>query len=128
VDFMPKELTIATRRVAILVTDGFSAPEVEAIRKSLSSAGAFTFIIGPRRGKVKSSSPSISLDANHHFEDQRSTLFDAIFVPGGVEHAKESKENGRVTHWIKEAFGHCKAIGAVGEGGSLPSLPLSLFW
>jgi len=25
-------------------------------------------------------------------------------------------KNGRALHWIKEAFGHCKTIGAIGDG------------
>jgi len=118
-DFMPKEPTIASRRIAILVADGFSAAEVESMRALITGAGALPFVIGPRRGKVKSSTTGISVDAHHHFEDQRSTLFDAIFIPGGSEHARALMTNGRVNHWIKEAFGHCKAIGAVGEGATV---------
>jgi len=117
-DFMPKVPTIASRRVAILVADGFNAAEVEAIKALLLSASAVPFVIGPRRGKIKSSNSGVSLDAHHHFEDQRSTMFDAIFIPGGSEHARALVMNGRANHWIKEAFGHCKAIGAVGEGAT----------
>ncbi|KAG9314601.1 hypothetical protein JVU11DRAFT_5404 [Chiua virens] len=54
--------------------------------------------------------------ADHHFEGQRSTLFDAIYIPSGKEHVRALAKNGRAIHWVREAFGHCKSIAAVGEG------------
>lgn len=122
--FFPKTPTIKSRRIAILVADGFSAGEVEATRTFFTGVGAVPFVIGPRRGKITSSF-GVPVKADHHFEDQRSTLFDALFIPGGADHAKKLKANGRVVHWIREAFGHCKAIGAVEDGGS--SEPLLAF-
>ncbi|KAF9009471.1 catalase [Cyathus striatus] len=113
--YAPKTPTIATRRIAILVADGFNKTEVQAVRAMLASAKATTWIIAPRRGKVISAGGGVTV-ADHHFEGQRSTLFDAIYVPSGAEHAKALSQNGRAIHWIREAFGHCKAIGAIGEG------------
>jgi len=34
-----------------------------------------------------------------HFEGQRSTLFDAIYIPSGAEHARALASDGRVVHW-----------------------------
>jgi len=51
---------------------------------------------------------------DHHFEGMRSTMFDSIYIPGG-EHVSTLMKQGRVIHWVREAFGHCKAIGATGE-------------
>lgn len=126
--FMPKTPTIATRRIALLVADGFNNVELQAIRAALASAKATTWIIGPRRGTVYSESQTIGMGsgitADHHFNGQRSTLFDAIFIPSGAEHAKALLQNGRAVHWVREAFGHCKAIGAIGDGG-FPTSPQS---
>lgn len=114
---MPKKPTIATRRIAILIGDGFNSNDVTAVRAAFGSAGAVNFIIGPRRGKVTAGSGlGDGLTTDHHFEGQRSTMFDAVFIPSGAEHAKSLASNGRVIHWVREAFGHCKAIGAIGEG------------
>jgi len=77
---------------------------------------ASTFIIGPRRGKISSSTGTASVMADHHFEGQRSTLFDALFIAPGSRSAETLKKDGRVIHWVREAFGHCKTIGALGEG------------
>lgn len=118
--YAPKKPTIATRRIAILLADGFNHTEVQAVRAALASAKAVNFIIGPRRGKIYAAGQTLGsgdgIVADHHFEGQRSTLFDAIFIPSGAEHVKTLLANGRAVHWVKEAFGHCKAIGAIGEG------------
>ncbi|KAG6817783.1 hypothetical protein H0H87_003191 [Tephrocybe sp. NHM501043] len=123
--YAPKTPTIASRRIAILVADGFNGKEVKAVHAALDGLGAVNFLIGPRRGQVNTDSgPSIMVD--HHYESQRSTLFDALFVSSGAEHAKALVENGRAVHWIREAFGHCKAIGAIGDGVSVVQRAISL--
>ena len=126
--YAPKKPTIASRRIAILVADGCNIAEVKAVRAMLTSEKASTWIIGPRRGKVCATAAALDgkprenvgsacLVADHHFEGQRSTLFDALYIPSGApEYKKELNESGRVVHWVREAFGHCKAIAAVGEG------------
>ncbi|KAI0932534.1 catalase A [Taiwanofungus camphoratus] len=118
--YAPKTPTIASRRIAILVADGFNLAEVTALRAALKAGQATTWIIGPRRGKVYPASQAVGsgqgIMADHHYEGQRSTLFDAIIIPSGAEHAQKLAENGRTIHWVREAFGHCKAIGALGEG------------
>lgn len=45
-------------------------------------------------------------------------MFDSLYIPGG-EHVSSLMKQGRVIHWVREAFGHCKAIGATGEGVKL---------
>jgi catalase len=116
--YEPKVPTIVERRIAILVEDGFDLEEVTAVRNALTSAKARTFIIGPRRGKVYPSGEHADakkgIKADHHFEGQRSTLFDALYIPSGGQHIDALAKNGRVVQYVREAFGHCKAIGAVG--------------
>jgi catalase len=125
--FDPKKPTITSRRIAILVADGFNFAEMEAVRAALASAKASTFIVGCRRGKIYSSGEAAGVGdgimADHHLEGQRSTLFDAIFIPSGLDHVTALASNGRAVHWIREAFGHCKAIGAIGEGWFISGSP-----
>jgi len=111
------EPTIASRQIAIIIGDGFNLAEYEAVKGALSAAGALAFTIGPKRQPVKSSSGK-SVSPDHHFEGMRSTMFDSIYIPGG-EHISTLLKQGRVIHWIREAFGHCKAIGATGEAVKL---------
>ncbi|TFY56707.1 hypothetical protein EVJ58_g7475 [Rhodofomes roseus] len=118
--YAPKEPTIASRRIAILVADGFNLAEVEALRAAFKLGQATTFVIGPRRGWVYSAGQiagkGTGVWADHHYEGQRSTLFDAFIIPSGAEHAQKLAQNGRCIHWVREAFGHLKPIGAIGEG------------
>ncbi|PBP27854.1 catalase [Diplocarpon rosae] len=109
--------TIATRQIAIIIGDGFRYVEYEAVKAALTAAGALVFTIGPKRAPVKSQEGK-SVIPEHHFEGMRSTIFDALYIPGG-SHIPMLAKQGRVIHWIREAFGHCKAIGATGEAVSL---------
>jgi len=121
-DFTPEALglnpTIASRGIALIIADGFNLSEYEAVKASLSAAGAFCFTIGPKRQNVIPSSGGNGVQPDHHFEAMRSTMFDSIYVCGGT-HIPTLMKQGRVVHWIREAFGHCKAIGATGEGVQL---------
>ncbi|KAI0670191.1 catalase [Trametes maxima] len=118
--FAPQEPTIKSRRIAIIVADGFNLPEVEALRAIYKTGQATTWIIGPRRGSVYPNGEEVGsgrgYSADHHYEGQRSTTFDAVIVPSGSKHAQALADSGRAIHWIREAFGHCKPIGALGEG------------
>jgi catalase len=115
--YAPKHPTIVGRRIAILIADGFDLVEVNAVRAALSSAKAKTFIIGPHRGEIRPSGDDCAagkgIKADHHFEGQRSTLFDALYIPSG-HHISQLAKNGRAVQYVREAFGHCKAIGAAG--------------
>jgi len=115
-DFIPEKPLIKSRRIAILVGDGFETDTVEGLRAALKLGSASTFIIGPRRGKIIGATGTVSVMADHHFEGQRSTLFDALFIAPGSKSAETLRKDGRVIHWVREAFGHCKPIGALGEG------------
>jgi catalase len=119
--FAPKQPTIKSRRIAILVADGFNMTQVEALRAAIKAGMATSWVIGPRRGWVYPEGAVVgsgkgAVWADHHYEGQRSTMFDAFLVPGGAKSAQALAENGRTIHWVREAFGHCKPIGAIGEG------------
>jgi len=112
-DFTPEALglapTIASRMVAIIIADGFNLSEYEAVKAGLSAAGAMCYTIGPGRQPVKSSGGGKGVAPEHHFEGMRSTMFDTIYIPGG-DHVDTLLKQGRVVHWIREAFGHCKLL------------------
>ncbi|KAF2259576.1 catalase-domain-containing protein [Lojkania enalia] len=117
-DFTPANPTIATRRVAVIIADGYDPVAYNGIKAALKAGGAFLFTIGPRRNKILAKGESKSgqgVVPDHHLEGMRSTLFDSVFVPGGEQSIKTLCKNGRAVHWVREAFGHLKAIGATGE-------------
>ena len=57
----------------------------------------------------------------------KSTLFDALIIPDGLAHAKWLVSNGRAVHWVREAFGHLKVIGAIGDGMHYKELSSSAY-
>jgi catalase len=110
--------TIVSRTVAIIIADGFNREEYEAVKSALLAAGAFPATIGPKRQPVIPAGAGTGVMPDHHFEGMRSTLFDSLYVPGG-DHVHTLLKQGRVVHWVREAFGHCKPIGATGEAVKL---------
>ena len=112
--------------ITILVADGFEVNTVEGLGAVMKLGSASTFVTGPRRGKIVDATGTGFVLADHHFEGQRSTLFGALFVASGAKSAEVLKKDGRVIHWVREAFGHCETVGAVGEG--LWPLTLQALW
>ncbi|KAH0019445.1 CAT2 catalase, partial [Aureobasidium melanogenum] len=118
-DFPPKNLTIATRMVAILIADGYDSVAYNAVKAALAAQGALPFTIAPRRTPIyaagESKESGKGLVPDHNLEGQRSTMYDAIFIPGGADSIATLRKNGRALHYVREAFGHLKSIGATGE-------------
>lgn len=129
-ELAPEKPTIATRRVAILIADGYDPIAFNAMRGALTGAGALPIVIGTRRSAIFSSeedhAKAKGYVPDHHLEGQRSTMFDAVFVPGGVESIRTLARNGRAIHYVREAFGHLKPIGGTGEGVELLERALQL--
>lgn len=112
-DFMPEKPTIASRRIAILIGDGFDHASYQGMKAAITAAGALPFTIGTKRQPVKSATGE-TVKPDHSFPGMRSTLFDATYLPGG-SHIGALSKLGNARFWITEAFGHLKAIAASGE-------------
>lgn len=117
-EFTPEALgmspTISTRMIAVLIADGFNLAEYEGFKAALSSAGALVFTIAPKRQAIMPDGSSSGVTPDQHFEANRSTMYDAVYIPSGP-HAEILGQSGRAIHWIRESFGHCKTIGATGK-------------
>lgn len=112
------EGAIRTRKVAILVADGFDSGSLKPIREAIEQAGAQCKVVGPHLGFVTSvSKRQIAVDAT--FVNMPSVLFDAVLVPAGPGAAAALARDGDAVHFVLEAYKHCKAICTVGEGVGL---------
>ncbi|KXX78173.1 Catalase-1 [Madurella mycetomatis] len=118
--------TIAGRRVAILVADGYDPVAYGAAYAAITAGLAIPLVIGSKRSTVTAAGGVSSVQPHHHLEGFRSTMVDAVFIPGGEESVKTLAKNGRALHWIREAFGHLKAIGATGEAVDLVNKTVAL--
>ncbi|KAB2580838.1 Catalase [Lasiodiplodia theobromae] len=129
-EYLPKEPTIASRRVAILIADGFDPAAYAGVKAALTAAKAFPFTISTRRSPIfaagEDRKTGQGVKPDHHLEGMRSTMFDSIFIPGGADSIATLRKSGRALHWIREAFGHLKAIGAVGEAAAFVKDALTL--
>ncbi|KAF8532635.1 catalase-like domain-containing protein [Trichophaea hybrida] len=114
-EFQSATLTIASRRIAMIIADGFDLGTFTAARTAFKAQGAMTFVIAPRRHMIYPANSKEGIMPDHHFEGMRSTMFDATFICPGAEAVLTLCENGRVVHWVRESFGHLKAIGALGD-------------
>ncbi|KAJ6104315.1 hypothetical protein N7523_010635 [Penicillium sp. IBT 18751x] len=123
-EYMPEKPTIETRRISILIADGFDYASYTAMKEALSSLGAFVFTIGAQRAGVTSESGE-KVIPDHFFNGMRSTLFDAVFVPGG-KHVETLAKNGVAKFWITESFAHLKPICGVNEAVAFISKQIAL--
>lgn len=122
VEFKPRTPTIASRRVAIIISDGFDSVAFNGVYTALKAAGALPFVIGTKRQPIFADGvdpqTGKGVTPDHQYDGMRSTMFDATFVPGGP-HVKQLAKIGQIRYWIAEAFGHLKALGATGEAVDL---------
>jgi catalase len=106
--------SIKTRRIAILAADGFDAKQVDAMKAALTAEGAVADLISALPAIKGSDGKEWPVDKT--INTVGSVLYDAVYVPGGQASATVLAEQGDVIHFVNEAFKHCKAIAATGEG------------
>lgn len=110
--------TIKTRKVAILVENGFNYDELVTVKDALKEAGGNSEIISRYLGLIKSDDGQ-KIEVDKNYISTASTQFDAVYIPGGRENVDSLKKHGDVLHFLNESFKHCKAIAAIGEGVEL---------
>ncbi|HSL30423.1 MAG TPA: catalase-related domain-containing protein, partial [Anaerolineales bacterium] len=107
-----------TRKVAILIADGFDHNAVMQMKAALKEAGATAKIVSQNGGMVTGADGQ-ALEVDELFVTTASVVFDAVFVPGGPQSVEALKTQGHAVHWINETFKHCKPIAALDEGIAL---------
>ena len=110
--------SIKTRKIAVLIADGFDDAAVDEMNKALLTAGAMPKTIAPRLGVITGAG-GVQIKADFSFLTASSVLFDAVFVPGGDASVATLSEQDEVDEFVSEAYKHCKAIAATGAGAGL---------
>lgn len=111
--------TIASRKVAIICSDGVSEAAVKNIKTALLKEDAKGLVIAPHLGSVLTDTDG-ALAADFSFLTASSVLFDAVYVPHGLN-VSALAENDDVNEFLNDAYKHCKVIGADGEATSILS-------
>ena len=107
--------TLEGRAIGILIANGSDGAAIKQISKAATDAGATVKIIAPKVGGVKLASGSI-LAADGQLAGTPSVLFDAVAVILSNEGAKALSMESAAIDFVRDAFGHLKAI-AADEGG-----------
>jgi catalase len=107
--------TLEGRAVGILVNDGSDAALIAALRRAATDAGATVKIVAPKLGGAKLSDGS-RLPADGQLAGTPSVVFDAIAVVLSEAGAKALSTEGAAIDFVRDAFGHLKAI-AIDAGG-----------
>lgn len=108
--------TLMGRAIGILIADGSDSAVIKRIKDSATDAGATVKIIAPKVGGAKLADGSI-LAADGQLAGTPSVLFDAVAVILSDEGAKKLSRESAAIDFIRDAFGHLKAI-AVDKGGT----------
>jgi catalase len=107
--------TIQTRKVAVLLADGFDDAAVAETSKALLTAGAIPKTVAPRLGVVTGANGT-ELKVDFSFLTAASVLFDAVYIPGGEASVTALTGEPDALEFVQEAFKHCKTIAASEAG------------
>ncbi|MFI7012345.1 catalase [Streptomyces sp. NPDC050145] len=107
--------SVRTRRIAVLVTDGVDATQVESVREVLTAAGAVVEAIAPADGTVEASDGEL-FPVDRALPTVASVLYDAVLVPGGPVGTPELADDPDAVRFVRDAYRHGKPVGALGSG------------
>ncbi len=103
--------TLKGRSVGILVAGGSDGAVIDAIRKAAQAAGASVKLVAPKIGEVKLGGGRYEVIENQ-LAGTPSVVFDAVAVVLSETGAKQLSKEGAAIDFVRDAFGHLKAIAA----------------
>jgi catalase len=107
--------TLKGRMIGILIADGSEGEVIKKIKKAATDAGATVKIVAPKVGGAKLADGAM-LAADGQLAGMPSVLFDAVAIILSEEGAKTLSMESAAIDFVRDAFGHLKAI-AVDKGG-----------
>jgi catalase len=103
--------TLQGRAIGILIADGSDGALVKKIKKAAIEAGAAVKIVAPKVGGAKLAGGSM-MSADGQLAGMPSVLFDAVAIVLSEESAKALSQESAAVDFVRDAFGHLKAIAA----------------
>lgn len=103
-----------TLKVAVLIGNGFSLPEVEKTIKTLRKYGVDYTIVSEKFGTIRSADGH-KVKVNESFLTTAPVLFDSLYIVGGTAN-NQDKLNSDMIYFINEAYKHYKPIGIATSG------------
>jgi catalase len=115
---LPGDGGIATRKVAVLVAEGFEGDAISNIVGALTEAGAVTRLLSNRLGTL-TSAEGAALEVDATLENSPSVLFDALVLPDGIDAVERLAKDGHTLEFLKDQYRHCKSILVLGAAAKL---------
>jgi catalase len=112
------EDTLKGKCVAALIGKGFDGKLVENLKAALKKEGAQLKLVAPHVGPVADASGK-TVDPDMQLDGAPSILFDAVVLAPGEDGAEEMMGNAATIDFIRDAFGHLKAIGYAADAQRL---------
>ncbi len=101
--------TLAGRKIGVLITDGFDAALLTALRAKAKSEKAALFIVAPKVGGAADSEGE-SVEAHGALSGSPSIFFDTVVVLASEAGAKDLATQAAAIDWVANAFAHLKVI------------------
>ena len=113
---MPANNSITTKRVAILVENGFEDSEFQVPYKALKQAGMEVQVLGSRMNETyKGKQGKVTVQPDGTTSEARPEYFDAVVIPGG--HAPDKmRTNPNTVKFVQQAMAQGILIAAVCHG------------
>ena len=111
--------TLAGKKVAILVADGFEQVEMTEPKRALEEAGARTSIVSPAQGEVqgwKHFDKADRFPVDLALSDARAESFDALLLPGGVANPDQLRIIPEAVAFVRQFFDAGKPVAAICHG------------
>ncbi len=132
------KLSLAGKRVAILVENGFEQVELTKPKKALEEAGAETLIVSPQATEVKgwnSTDWGDTLAVDVPLAEADPDYFDALLLPGGVMNPDKLRMNPHAVEFVKTFVTEGKPIAAICHGpwtlieaGAVSGRKMTSYW
>lgn len=113
------EKQLSSKKVAIVVTDGFEEIEFTAPKEALENAGAKVDVIAPQAGKIKAWAKTNwggAYPVDKTIDDVHAQDYDALVLPGGVMNPDRLRTNPAVVNFVSQFLNEHKPIAAICHG------------
>ncbi len=101
-----------------MAANGVDEDSISTMKDALETEGAKIKIISPKLGTIKGTGGK-KIKVDQSFLHTSSVLFDAVYIPSGEKSASALMAEPDAIQFVREAYKHCKAIAANGDGVEL---------
>jgi catalase len=109
--------TLKGRKVGLLFDEGSNKSDIDKVKAAVEQAGGTVFLVAPKVGDIKVDRGTLKADGQ--LAGSPSVLFDAIAVVLTKDAARKLSEEACAVDFVRDAFGHLKAIGVNAEARPL---------